>query len=79
MSPALLGGMDFILAQARLRGLRIIWALADNWYPVGGLDNYVKWSTTARSHNDVFTDAQAGSRGSMLKCTSFQTRVKHAR
>jgi len=23
--------MDFILAQARLRGLRIIWALSDNW------------------------------------------------
>jgi|AntAceMinimDraft_1070359.scaffolds.fasta_scaffold80893_1 hypothetical protein len=33
----ILQGMDFILAQARKRGLKIIWALADNWYPVGGV------------------------------------------
>jgi len=26
-------GMDFVLDQARARGLKIIWALADNWYP----------------------------------------------
>jgi len=34
----ILRGMDFILAQARKRGLKIIWALADNWYPVGGIE-----------------------------------------
>ena len=52
----ILEGMDFVLDQARRRGLKIIWALADNWYPVGGVGQYVEWSSTARRHQDFFTD-----------------------
>jgi len=52
-------GMDFVMDQAHRRGLRIIWALVDNWYPVGGVDNYVEWSSTAEKHQDFFTDALA--------------------
>mmetsp|Transcript_2474 Transcript_2474/g.8808 ORF Transcript_2474/g.8808 Transcript_2474/m.8808 type:complete len:286 (+) Transcript_2474:898-1755(+) len=51
--------MDFIMNEARRRGIRIIWALADNWYPVGGIDQYVEWSPTARRHQDFFTDEAA--------------------
>ena len=43
-------GMDFVLDQARARGLKIIWALADNWYPVGGVMQYVEWSESASRH-----------------------------
>jgi len=42
--------MDFVLDQARRRGLKIIWALADNWYPVGGVMQYVEWSESASRH-----------------------------
>ena len=54
-----LEGMDFVLDQARRRGLKIIWALADNWYPVGGVMQYVEWSATASRHQDFFTDESA--------------------
>jgi len=54
-----LEGMDFVLAEAGKRGLRIVWALVDNWYPVGGVDNYVEWSETAEKHQDFFTDELA--------------------
>jgi mannan endo-1,4-beta-mannosidase len=55
----ILRGMDFVMDQARARGLKIIWALADNWDPVGGIDQYVEWSPTASRHRDFFTDALA--------------------
>ena len=34
-------------------------AVADNWYPVGGIDQYVEWSPTASRHQDFFTDVGA--------------------
>jgi len=52
-------GMDFVMDEARKRGIKIIWAFADNWYPVGGIDQYVEWSPTASSHEDFFTDPTA--------------------
>lgn len=63
MSPApgeyderVLEGMDFVMDEARKRGIKLIWAFADNWYPVGGMDEYVERSPTAREHQDFFTD-----------------------
>jgi len=55
----ILRGLDFVLHEAGKRGLKIILAIADNWYPVGGVDNYVKWSPTATKHKDFFTDETA--------------------
>ena len=36
-------GLDFVLAEAGKRGLRVILVLADNWYKTNGIDNYVQW------------------------------------
>ena len=30
--------------EARKRGIKIIIVFADNWYPVNGVKNYVKWA-----------------------------------
>ena len=49
-------GLDFVLHEARKRGLKLILAMADNWYPVGGVDWFVKHSPTATRHADFFTD-----------------------
>ena len=54
-----LKGLDFFLDEARKRGLRVILVLADNWYPVGGVDQYVKWSNSANRHQEFYTDENA--------------------
>jgi mannan endo-1,4-beta-mannosidase len=54
----ILEGMDFVMDEARKRGLKIIWAVSDNWYDVGGLNQFVRWSPTARAKEDFFTDAK---------------------
>lgn len=55
----ILRGLDFVLAEAGKRGLKLILAMTDNWYPVGGIDWYVKHSPTASTHADFFTDENA--------------------
>jgi mannan endo-1,4-beta-mannosidase len=55
----ILEGLDFVLSEASKRGLKLVLAVADNWYPVGGIDTYVKWSPTASRHSDFFTDETA--------------------
>ncbi|CAG9467721.1 unnamed protein product [Pedinophyceae sp. YPF-701] len=49
-------GMDFVLAEARKRGLRLIVALEDFWLSI---DRYVEWSDNAESKTDFYTDWQA--------------------
>jgi mannan endo-1,4-beta-mannosidase len=56
-------GMDFVLDQARKRGLKIIWALADNWYPVGGVMQYVEWSESASRHQVSLFESLYGCTG----------------
>lgn len=34
---------DFVLDEAKKRGLKVVIVLADNWYDTGGVMNYVKW------------------------------------
>lgn len=34
-------------------------SLTDNWQPTGGADQFVRWSGSAKAHEDFFTDAQA--------------------
>ena len=55
----ILRGLDFVLAEAGKRDLKLILAMTDNWYPVGGIDWYVKHSPTASTHADFFTDENA--------------------
>eukprot|EP00210_Caulerpa_lentillifera_P001222 g1178.t1 len=52
-------GFDYVLDEARKRGIRMILSFTDNWPKFGGADEYVRWSTTAQTHEDFFTDVQA--------------------
>lgn len=45
-------GLDWILAEARARALKLIIAFADNWYDVGGVPQYASWGG-----GDFFSDA----------------------
>ena len=64
-------GMDFVLDQARKRGLKIIWALADNWYPVGGVMQYVEWSESASRHQVSLFESLYGRTGNSTETTCF--------
>ncbi|KAL3156379.1 hypothetical protein ABBQ38_000693 [Trebouxia sp. C0009 RCD-2024] len=41
-------GLDFVLAEAGRRGLKLILALTNYWTPFGGMTQYVKWSCERR-------------------------------
>lgn len=41
-------GLDFVLAEAGKRGLKILLVLVNNWTPFGGMTQYVKWSCERR-------------------------------
>ncbi|MDY6777121.1 MAG: cellulase family glycosylhydrolase [Candidatus Nanohaloarchaea archaeon] len=47
--------LDYIVAEAGKRGIRVILPLVDNWGK-NGMDQYVAWSDTASNHDDFYTD-----------------------
>jgi len=49
-------GLDYVLDRASGLGLRVILPLVNNWLDYGGMDQYVRWSETARFHDDFYTD-----------------------
>lgn len=56
-SEAALRGLDYLLDEARKRGIRLILALASNWTPTGGVPEYLKWGGSTKQV-DFFTDAK---------------------
>ncbi|GMH40074.1 hypothetical protein BSKO_07978 [Bryopsis sp. KO-2023] len=52
-------GLDYFLDEARKHDIRVILSFTDNWPKAGGADEYVKWSPSAGSHPDFFTDEGA--------------------
>jgi mannan endo-1,4-beta-mannosidase len=48
--------MDYIVYKARQCGIRLVLPLVNNWDDMGGMNQYVKWSPTASSHDDFYTD-----------------------
>ena len=42
-----LAGLDIVVEEARLAGLKLILSLTDNWKYTGGVDEYVDRSSTA--------------------------------
>ena len=52
----ILEGMDFVMDEARKRGLKIIWAVSDNWYDVGEPVRAVE--PDRPREEDFFTDAK---------------------
>ena len=55
-NETVLKGMDFVMDEAHKRGLKIIWVLADNWYPTGGIDSFVKMGGASK-HQEFFTNS----------------------
>lgn len=47
-------GLDYLLDEARKRGIRVLLALTDNWQPTGGADQFVAWAGST-THEDFFT------------------------
>lgn len=47
--------LDYILAEAGKRGIRVILPFVDNWGATG-MDRYIRWSESATSHDDFYTD-----------------------
>jgi len=47
-------GLDFVVAEAGKRNLKLILVVADNWYPSNGIDEYVKWGGASKHqvHHD---------------------------
>lgn len=50
---AVFAGMDYALAAAASRGIKLIVSLEDYWLSI---DRYVKWSPTAGGRTDFYTD-----------------------
>jgi mannan endo-1,4-beta-mannosidase len=50
-------GLDYVVHQAGLRGIKLVLTLVNNWDDYGGMNQYVAWSPTAGSHDDFYTDA----------------------
>lgn len=51
--------LDYVVAEAGDRGMRLILPLANNWGDYGGMAQYVEWSSTAEGHDDFYTDDEA--------------------
>ncbi len=58
-----LAQLDYLVAAATARGLRLVLPLTNNWSAFGGIDQYVQWADLADGdsgrtwyHDDFFTD-----------------------
>ncbi len=49
---------DYVIQRAAEHGIRLVIPFTDNWGAYGGMDQYVRWSDTASSHDDFYTDAE---------------------
>lgn len=49
--------LDYVLAAARARGLRLILPMTNNWRDFGGMDQFTTWYGLA-NHDDFYTDAR---------------------
>ena len=48
--------LDYAIFKAESMGIRLVLSLVNNWESFGGMDAYVRWSPTANSHDDFYTD-----------------------
>lgn len=49
--------LDFVLSEARKRGLTLTLVLTNNWRDFGGMDQYLTWYGLKR-HHEFYTDAR---------------------
>jgi mannan endo-1,4-beta-mannosidase len=50
--------LDYAIYRAGQLGIRLIFALVNNWDDFGGMNAYVNWSATARTHDDFYSDPE---------------------
>jgi mannan endo-1,4-beta-mannosidase len=48
--------MDYVIAEAKKRGLYLVIPLVNNWDAYGGMNQYVRWAGLT-NHDDFYTDA----------------------
>jgi len=53
--PTGLERLDFVVAEARKRNLKLILPLVNNWSAFGGMDQYVRWRG-GQYHDEFYTD-----------------------
>jgi mannan endo-1,4-beta-mannosidase len=49
--------LDYVVAAAKARGIRLVIPLTNNWSDFGGMDQYVKWAG-GTYHSDFYTNPQ---------------------
>jgi len=47
--------LDYVVAEARERGIRLVMPFTNNWSDFGGMDQYVRWRGGTH-HDDFYTD-----------------------
>lgn len=57
-------GLDFVIAEARRYGIKLVLSLANNYESFGGKKQYVNW---ARSHGQYLTSDDDFFRNSVVK------------
>jgi mannan endo-1,4-beta-mannosidase len=50
--------LDYAIWKAGTLGIRLILSLVNNWDDFGGMNAYVRWSPTARTHDDFYSDPE---------------------
>lgn len=55
--PSGLEKLDYVIAKAREKGLRLVIPFTNNWADFGGMDQYVQWAGLDH-HDDFYTDGR---------------------
>lgn len=50
--------LDYAIYKAGQLGIRLILTFVNNWDAFGGMNAYVRWSPTARTHDDFYSDPE---------------------
>ncbi len=51
--------LDYAIYRAEQLGIRLVFTLVNNWDAFGGMNTYVKWTKTAKTHDDFYSDPEA--------------------
>jgi mannan endo-1,4-beta-mannosidase len=57
INERVMSGLDYFMAEAYKRGLKVILSFTSNWTPAGGVDFYAE--AVGKEHNDFFSDPGA--------------------
>lgn len=74
--------LDYIVYRASQLGLRLVFSLVNNWDNFGGMNAYVRWSPTAKTHDDFYSDEETRSIfrdyiSYLLYRTNFYTGIRY--